>query len=73
MRILRRSWNVDDGEPALAFVSFQADPQAQLAPLVERLAQLDLMNLWTTPVSSAVFAVPPGCSPGGFVGETLFG
>ncbi|MDR7233037.1 Dyp-type peroxidase [Agrococcus sp. BE272] len=71
-RMLRRSWNVDDGDPALAFVAFQADPLRQFVPVQQRLADLDLLNLWTTPIGSAVFAVPPGCEPGGFVGETLF-
>ncbi|WP_301422332.1 hypothetical protein [Yaniella sp.] len=29
-------------------------------------------NLWAIPVGSAVFAIPPGCQEGGFIGEELF-
>ncbi|MBO0908669.1 Dyp-type peroxidase [Arthrobacter sunyaminii] len=80
-RILRRSYNYDDApEPGgpvsnagQVFVSFQADVSAQFLPIQERLDKLDLLNEWTTPIGSAVFAVPPGAREGGFVGEALFG
>lgn len=79
-RILRRSYNYDAApEPGGAvsnagqvFVSYQADVTAQFLPIQQRLDQLDLLNQWTTPIGSAVFAVPPGAREGGFVGEDLF-
>lgn len=77
-RIFRRSYNYDDrptGEAVslsgLIFVSFQADVDRQFVPIQRRLDQLDLLNEWTIPIGSAVFAIPPGCAEGGFVGETL--
>jgi len=77
-RIFRRAYNYDVppageevSESGLIFVSFQADVAAQFTPLQQRLADLDLLNEWTTPIGSAVFALPPGCQPGGFIGETL--
>ncbi|WP_434968956.1 Dyp-type peroxidase [Microbacterium sp. bgisy207] len=77
-RILRRPYNYDDAPPegalsdsGLIFVAFQADIDAQFVPMQQRLADLDLLNEWTVPIGSAVFAVPPGCAEGGFVGETL--
>ncbi|WP_432457125.1 Dyp-type peroxidase [Cellulomonas iranensis] len=77
-RIFRRAYNYDDapvGEQisssGLLFVSYQADVDAQFVPLQQRLDELDLLNEWTTPIGSAVFAVPPGCAEGGFIGETL--
>ena len=71
-RFLRRSFNYDDGtEAGLVFVAFAADVERQFLPVQRRLAELDMLNEWTTPVGSAVFAVPPGCAEGGFVGETL--
>ena len=77
-RIFRRSYNYDGAPPAgevsdsgQIFVSFQADVDAQFVPIQRRLDELDLLNEWTTPVGSAVFAVPPGCAEGGYVGETL--
>lgn len=77
-RIFRRGYNYDEtpaggaiSDSGLLFVSFQADVDAQFVPLQRRLDQLDLLNEWTTPVGSAVFAVPPGCAESGFIGETL--
>ncbi|BCT74825.1 peroxidase [Sinomonas cyclohexanicum] len=79
-RIFRRGYNYDD-EPTggeisnsgLIFVSYQADIDRQFVPIQRRLDELDLLNRWTTPVGSAVFAVPPGCWERGFIGETLLG
>ncbi len=77
-RIFRRAYNYDGvpaagriSESGLVFVSFQADVARQFTPLQRRLDDLDLLNEWTTPIGSAVFAVPPGCAEGGYVGETL--
>lgn len=80
-RIYRRPYSYD-ADPAgtggvsssgLLFASYQADVDAQYVPLQRRLDELDLLNTWTTPIGSAVFAIPPGCAPGGFVGDTLLG
>lgn len=77
-RIFRRAYNYDQTPPAgavsdagLLFVSFQADIDRQFVPLQRRLDELDLLNEWTTPVGSAVFALPPGCAEGGFIGEGI--
>ena len=77
-RIFRRGDNYDEGPPGasvsdagLLFASYQADVDRQFVPLQRRLDELDLLNRWTTPIGSAVFAVPPGCEEGGYVGETL--
>lgn len=75
-QIMRRGFNYDvtaagGTDAGLIFGSFQADPVRQFVPIQARLAEVDLLNLWTTPIGSAVFAVPPGCEPGGYIGETL--
>ncbi|MCP1430280.1 Dyp-type peroxidase [Microbacterium foliorum] len=77
-RIFRRGYNYDErpsgaevSESGLLFVSFQADIERQFTPMQKRLDELDLLNEWTVPIGSAVFAVPPGCAEGGFIGETL--
>ncbi|MFJ4038471.1 Dyp-type peroxidase [Microbacterium sp. NPDC090007] len=77
-RIFRRGYNYDQTPPAgavsdagLLFVSFQADIERQFVPLQTRLDELDLLNEWTTPIGSAVFAVPPGCREGGYIGEGI--
>ncbi len=78
-RFLRRGYNFhDSGEPAgrqsgLVFVTFQRDVLAQYLPVQQSLAELDLLNRWTTPVGSAVFALPGGPRPGEFLGERLLG
>ncbi|WEK62138.1 MAG: Dyp-type peroxidase [Candidatus Microbacterium colombiense] len=78
VQIFRRAYNYDErpsgvgvSESGLIFVSFQADVARQFTPMQRRLDELDLLNEWTTPIGSAVFAVPPGCREGGFIGETL--
>jgi len=77
-RIYRRGYNYDVpssggsvSESGLLFGSYQADITAQFVPMQHRLAELDLLNTWTTPIGSAVFAIPPGCAPGGYIGDTL--
>lgn len=77
-RIFRRGYNYDErpgggqvSDSGLIFVSFQADVDTQFVPIQRRLDELDLLNEWTTPIGSAVFAVPPGCQPGGYIGQTL--
>ncbi|NDL59844.1 Dyp-type peroxidase [Phytoactinopolyspora mesophila] len=77
-RVFRRSYNYDDGPAAdgesgagMLFVSYQADIDAQFIPIQRRLDELDLLNEWTTPIGSAVFAILPGCRPGGWLGEAL--
>ncbi|MFK3679078.1 Dyp-type peroxidase [Microbacterium sp. NPDC090218] len=77
-RIFRRAYNYDErptgaavSDSGLLFVSFQADIDRQFIPMQQRLDELDLLNEWTVPIGSAVFAIPPGCAEGGFIGETL--
>ena len=79
-RILRRPFNYDagtapDGRPeaGLIFVSFQADPVTQFVPIQQRLASADVLNLWTIPIGSALFAVPPGVAAGEYLGQSLLG
>ena len=79
-RIVRRVYNYDlpttggqVSNSGMIFVALQADVARQYVPIQRRLDQLDLLNEWTTPIGSAVFAFPPGCEPGGYVGETLLG
>jgi dye decolorizing peroxidase len=83
-RIFRRPYNYDDAPgtadgagPGISnsgqlFVSYQADVERQFVPIQQRLDQLDILNAWTVPVGSAVFAVPPGVPEGRFIGEQLF-
>ena len=78
-RILRRGYSFTDGvdeslgelEAGLFFVSFQRDP-GQFVAIQRRLGSLDALNEYIKHVGSALFAVPPGAEPGGYVGEGLF-
>ncbi|WP_410813371.1 Dyp-type peroxidase [Micromonospora sp. 067-2] len=79
-RILRRPYNYDgvptpqgQADSGLIFTSYQADIARQFLPIQRRLADRDLLNEWTTPIGSAVFAIPPGCQPGGWIGEQVLG
>jgi dye decolorizing peroxidase len=57
----------------LIFAAYQRDIADQFRPIQRDLAEADLMNDWITPIGSAVFAIPPGCQDGGWIGETLLG
>lgn len=77
---LRRAYNYDVPPPpgqlsdsGLVFISFQADLAHQYVPVQQRLDELDLLNQWTTPIGSAVFAVPRGCREGEYLGQALLG
>lgn len=75
-RISRQPYNYDDtsgavSDAGLLFVAYAADPVRQFVPIQRRLADGDALNTWTTPVGSAVFAIPPGFSPGGYPGDRL--
>ncbi|MDN6328044.1 MAG: Dyp-type peroxidase [Brachybacterium sp.] len=80
--IFRRPYNYDTAPPpgsgaisesGQIFVSFQADLLGQFLPIQRRLDELDLLNQWTTPIGSAVFAIPPGCAEDEYLGETVLG
>ncbi|MEU4689818.1 Dyp-type peroxidase [Actinoplanes sp. NPDC023714] len=78
LKILRRPYNYDgvpdaSGVPdtGLIFASYQRDIVEQYVPIQRRLADKDLLNEWITPIGSAVFAVPPGCADGGWIGERI--
>ncbi|MET7949484.1 Dyp-type peroxidase [Micromonospora sp. NPDC005324] len=80
LKILRRPYNYDGvptaeghADTGLIFTSYQADIARQYLPIQRRLADRDLLNEWTTPIGSAVFAIPPGCEPGGWIGEQVLG
>jgi deferrochelatase/peroxidase EfeB len=67
--ILRRGYATDDG---LLFLAYMRDPRRQFVPLQDKLARHDALARHTRHTASAVFAIPPGARPDGFVGETLF-
>lgn len=75
-RIFRKGTNYevvgkDGSEVGLLFSSYQADLGAQFVPIQTSLDELDELNVWTTAVGSAEFAVLPGFAEGGWLGETL--
>ena len=79
-KLLRRPYNYDDGfDPAgkpdsgLIFAAYMADVDTQFVPIQKRLSESDVMNIWLTPIGSAVFAVPPGIQPGQYLGQSLLG
>ncbi len=79
-RILRRGYSFTDGmdvrlgqlDAGLFFISYQNDPQT-FVRLQRRLAERDALNEYIKHTGSALFAVPPGVRPGGYVGDTLVG
>ena len=76
--MLRRGYSFVDGsdglghlDAGLMFLAFVRDPRTSFVPVQQRLARLDAMNEYVRHTGSALFAIPPGVRPGGFLGETL--
>jgi dye decolorizing peroxidase len=79
--MLRRGWSYDDSpgtdsisDAGLLFCAYVADVDRQFVPVQRRLAEADLLNTWTTPIGSAVFAILPGVTDpaaGDHLGRTL--
>jgi dye decolorizing peroxidase len=79
-RILRRGYSYDDSpgtgsvsDVGLLFCAYAADIDRQFLPIQRRLAASDMLNLWTTPVGSTTYAVPPGTHPGELWCQGLLG
>jgi deferrochelatase/peroxidase EfeB len=79
IRILRRGYNFTDGsdgvghlDAGLFFLAFVRDPGRQFVPMQRALARQDLLNEYIEHNGSALFACPPGLTPGGYWGGTLF-
>lgn len=56
----------------LMFASYQASIDRQFLPIQRRLDQVDLLNQWTAPIGSTVWAIPPGVAEGEYIGQSLF-
>ena len=78
-RIFRRPFSYDNGMNArgtmdvgLLWTAYQRDISKQYLPIQRRLEQLDLLNQWTVPIGSAVFAIPGGVQGSELLAEALF-
>ena len=76
--ISRIGWNYDDGyladgthDVGLIFATYQSDLDRYLK-IQSALAEIDQLNIWTTPVGSALFVVPSGASEGEWIGQEIF-
>jgi deferrochelatase/peroxidase EfeB len=71
--MLRRGYSYDDGggDAGLLLLAYQRDPRRQFVPVQRRLAAHDALADYSSTVGSAVFAIPPGARPGGFIGAPL--
>lgn len=71
---MSRSGDISGGvsNTGLIFASYQSDPTQQFVPIQKKLDEMDMLNTWTVPIGSSVFAIPPGCEEGGFIGDGLF-
>ena len=59
-------------DAGLLFMAYQRDPRTGFSKIFERMAKFDMMNQFVTHTGGALFAIPPGVSQGGYVGEGLF-
>jgi dye decolorizing peroxidase len=77
-RFFRRPFNYDAGMDAqgkpdvgLLWTAYMADMN-QYISVQRRLADFDLLNMWTTPIGSSVWAIPGGVAEGEILAEGLF-
>jgi deferrochelatase/peroxidase EfeB len=78
--ILRRGYAYTDGidprtgllDAGLFFISFQRDPATQFTAIQRKLGTIDALTEYIQHTGSGLFAVPPGASAGGYVGQSLF-
>lgn len=68
----RRPFNYEAGVSAtghpdvgLLWTAYARDLTKQYLPVQERLSKVDVLNLWTTPIGSSVWLIPPGVSQAG--------
>ncbi|MDR3505031.1 MAG: Dyp-type peroxidase [Acidocella sp.] len=59
-------------DAGLFFQAYQQDPRTGFMKIFDKMSKMDALNQFTTHVSSAVFACPPGVRPGGYIGQELF-
>ena len=77
IRILRRGYNFVDGntdlgrlDAGLFFLSYQRTPEQFVK--IQRSLSTDIMGEYVRHIGSGLWAVPPGASPGSYVGAALF-
>lgn len=77
-RFFRRPFNyevgvAEDGTPdvGLLWTAYMKDMN-QYVPVQQRLSKFDLLNKWTIPIGSSVFAIAGGVEPGQVIAEKLF-
>ncbi len=78
--ILRKGFSYFDGlrpdgapDAGLLFLAFQSDPRDGFTRIQQRLALADELSRFIVHETSALFAVPPGTSSGGYLGQGLLG
>ena len=78
-RIFRRPFSYSAGlapngapDVGLLWTAYQRDVSKQFVPIQMRLDELDLLNRWTTPIGSGVYAIAGGVSEGEIIAQRLF-
>ncbi|MFJ3876758.1 Dyp-type peroxidase [Streptomyces sp. NPDC090077] len=76
--LVRRSWSYHDGlrgdgtpDAGLLFTAWQPDPRTGFVPVQRRLSQGDALSRYLVHETSALFAIPGGVRPGGYVAQAL--
>jgi dye decolorizing peroxidase len=70
--MLRRGFSYVEGNTSgLLFLAWQADPRRGFIPVQRRLVAADALGRFIRHETSALFAMPGGVVPGGYVGQRL--
>lgn len=79
VQMLRRGFNYTDGSDGLGrldaglfFIAFVVDPRTHYVPMQNTMAKSDALAEYLKHTASGLFAVPPGTTAGGYLGQSLF-
>lgn len=78
-QMLRRGFNYQNGfdsvghiDAGLMFVAFQQSVAENFTPVLQALGRSDALNEYISHIGTGIYAVPPGVSSSGFIGDGLF-
>jgi len=58
-------------DAGLVFIAYQRDPRTGFVQIFKKMSRMDMLNQFTTHTGGGLFAIPPGITRGGYLGQKL--
>jgi len=58
-------------DAGLVFIAYQRDPRTGFVQIFKKMSRMDMLNQFTTHTGGGLFAIPPGTTRGGYLGQRL--